>query len=65
MRRNLREIEHLEDLGVDVRVILKFILNNSVGVGEDWIDLAQCRDNWRARSNAVIFGFVISWGFLE
>jgi hypothetical protein len=38
--RNLREIEHLEDLGVDGRVILKFIINNSVGVGEDWVDLA-------------------------
>jgi hypothetical protein len=53
----VRKREHLEDLGVDGKIILKFILNNSVRVGKDWIDLGQCRDNCRDRSNAVIFGF--------
>lgn len=36
---------------------IKINLKNSVGMVEDWIDLAQCRDNWRALSNAVILGF--------
>ena len=29
---NLRETDHLEDLGVDVRIILKWFLKNSVRV---------------------------------
>jgi len=55
--KNLRESEHLEDLGVDGRIILKFVLNKLVRVGEGWIYLGQCRDNWRVHSNAVMFGF--------
>ena len=38
--RNLRERDHLEELGVDGSM--------------DWIDLAQNRDRWRAVLNAVI-----------
>jgi hypothetical protein len=47
------ETEHLEDLGVDGRIILKWIFrkwNESV----DWIDLVQNSDRWRAVVNAVM-----------
>ena len=36
----LREREHLEDLDIDGRVILKWIFKMDVG-GMDWIDLTQ------------------------
>jgi hypothetical protein len=51
---NLRETDHLKDLGVDGRIILKMDLQE---VGWDvvaWIDLVQDRDRWRALVNAVI-----------
>jgi hypothetical protein len=51
--RNLREGDHLEDLGVDGRIILKWILEK-LDVNMDWIDLAQDRDRWRAVVNAVM-----------
>jgi hypothetical protein len=51
--RNLRDREHLEDPGVDLRVILKWIFMN-VERGMDWIDLAQGRNRWRAFINTVI-----------
>jgi hypothetical protein len=44
---NLREGDHLKDLGVDGRIILKWIFKRLDG-GVDWIDLAQDRDRWRA-----------------
>jgi hypothetical protein len=50
---NLRERDHLEDLGVDGKVILRWIFRNLEG-GMDWIDLAQDRDRWRALVNAVM-----------
>jgi hypothetical protein len=50
---NLREGDHLEDAGVDWRVILKQIFENLDG-GMDWIDLAQDKDRWRAVVNAVM-----------
>ena len=40
---NLRELDHLEDRGIDGRIILKWILEKGV-CGMDWIDLAQYRD---------------------
>ena len=46
---------HLENLVVGGRIILKFILNKAVGVGEKWIYLDQYRENWQVHSNAVIF----------
>jgi hypothetical protein len=50
---NLREGGHLEDPGVDRRIILKWIFERLDG-DMDWIDLAQDRDRWRAVVNAVI-----------
>jgi len=47
---NVRERKHMEDSGIDGRVIL-----NRVGCGGmDWIELAQGRDRWRALVNAVM-----------
>lgn len=42
---NRKERDHLEDSGVDDRIILKLILNKSVGRGLDYICLVQDRDN--------------------
>jgi hypothetical protein len=44
---------HLEDLGVDGRIILKLILNK-YDRGMDWIDLANDRDKWRDVVNTVM-----------
>jgi hypothetical protein len=49
---NLKERDHLENLGVDGRAILKWILK--WGLGMNWIDLAHNRDKWRALVNAVM-----------
>jgi hypothetical protein len=47
---DLRERDHLQDLGIDGRIILKWISN--VGMGSvDWIDMAQDRDRWQALVN--------------
>lgn len=54
-KKTPREREHLKNLGIDGRKILKFVLNKAVGVGEDWIYVGQYRENWRVHSNAVIF----------
>jgi hypothetical protein len=50
----LREIEHLETLGVDGRKILKKGLQDLGWGGKNWIALAQDRDRWRALVNAVM-----------
>jgi hypothetical protein len=42
---NLKETDHLKDLGVDGRRILKRIFTNRIRVSVDWIDLAQDRNN--------------------
>jgi hypothetical protein len=41
----LRERDHLEDLGVDGRIILKWTFKQQ-DVGMGWIDLAQDLDRW-------------------
>jgi hypothetical protein len=50
---NLMEGDHLEDVGVDGRIILKLTCERLDG-GTDWINLAQDRDRWRALVNAVM-----------
>jgi len=48
---NLKERDHLEDQGVDMRIILRWIFRKWDGGGMDWIDLAQGRDRWQADVN--------------
>jgi hypothetical protein len=47
------EEDNLKDLGVDGRIILKWIFEKW-DVDMDWIDLAGYRDRWRAVVNAVM-----------
>jgi hypothetical protein len=49
----LMEIDHLEDTGVDGRIILRRIVMNGME-SMDWIDLAQVWDRRRGLVNAVI-----------
>jgi hypothetical protein len=50
---NLKERDHLEDTGVDVRTPLKWIFNKWDG-GIDWVDLHQDRERWCDFLNAVM-----------
>jgi hypothetical protein len=50
---NLREKDHLEDLGVDGRIILRWIYRKFVG-GIDWIELVQDREGWRELVNTIM-----------
>ena len=45
----VREGDLLEDPGVDVRIILKWIYEkwDGSGAGMDWIDLPTDKDRWR------------------
>jgi predicted ATPase len=49
----MREINHLEDPGVDGRIILKWI-SKSLMDDMDWIYLSHNRDRWMALVNAVM-----------
>jgi hypothetical protein len=51
---NLRERNHLEDLGVDGRIILKTDLQEVGCRVMYWIELAQDGDSWRALVKAVM-----------
>jgi hypothetical protein len=56
----MREGDHLEDPGIDGRIILKWIFERldwgGVGGHIDWIDLAEVRDRWRAAVNLHLQG---------
>jgi len=52
-RGNLRETNQLEDLGVNERIVLEFILRKLDG-GMDWTDLVQDRDMVRALVTTVM-----------
>jgi len=43
---NLKERGHLQDPGVDGRIILRWIFRQWDGGGMDWIDVAPDRDRW-------------------
>jgi hypothetical protein len=47
------ERDHSEDLGIDRRIISRWIFRKWVG-GMDWIDLAQERDRWQVLVNIVM-----------
>ena len=51
---NLRERDHLEDPGVDGRIIICWIFRKWDVGGMDWFDLAQDKDKWRALVSAVM-----------
>jgi hypothetical protein len=48
------EGDHLEDLGVIGRIILKIIFEKWVGGVMEWIDLAQNKDRWWVFVNAIM-----------
>ena len=50
----LRERDHWGDPDVDGRIILRWIFRKWEGVCEDWMELAQDRDSWRALVNTVM-----------
>jgi hypothetical protein len=50
---NLSGKGHMEDLGLDGRIILKWIFEK-LDRGVDWIDLAQYREKRRPLVNTVI-----------
>jgi hypothetical protein len=49
----MMERDHLEDPGIDGRIILKWIFKKCCG-SMDWIELAQDRERWRALVNAAM-----------
>jgi hypothetical protein len=51
---NLRERYHLEDPGVNGRIILRWIFRNWDVGDMDWNYLAEDRDRWRELVNAVM-----------
>jgi hypothetical protein len=46
--------DHLGDPGVDGSIILRWMFRKWDVGGMEWIELAQDRDRWRARVNAVM-----------
>jgi hypothetical protein len=52
--RNLRERDHWGNLGVDERIVLRWIFRMWVVGSMYWIELAEERETWRALVNAVM-----------
>ena len=52
--RKLEGRNHLEDPGVNGRIVLKWIFEKWDGGCMDWIDLAQDRGKWRVLVNAIM-----------
>jgi hypothetical protein len=52
--KSLKGTDHLKDLGIDGRILLKWILGGIWLEGVDWIHLAQDRDWWWALVNTVM-----------
>ena len=50
---NMRERDHLQDTGIDGRIVLRCIFRKWDG-GMDWIDMAQVSDRRRALVTAVM-----------
>ena len=44
----------MEDPGIDVKIILRWMFRKWDGGALDWIDPAQNRDRWQAFVNAVM-----------
>ena len=53
-RKNLNETDHLEDLGIDGRILSKWILKTWNEEAMDSINLAHDRDNCWAVVNTVM-----------
>jgi hypothetical protein len=51
---NLRERDHMADIGLDGRIILRCIFTEWECGDTDWIDLAQDRDSWWALVNTLM-----------
>jgi hypothetical protein len=49
----LRGRGHLKDLGIDGRILLKWIFKKCDEGSMEWIYLAQDRDSWQTLVNAV------------
>jgi hypothetical protein len=50
---NLRERDHLEDRGIEGRIIIRCILRKWEG-GMAWIDVTQDKGRWQALVNVVM-----------
>ena len=51
---NLRERDHWGGPDADGRIILRWIFGKWTGGYEDWMELAQDRDRWRALVSTVM-----------
>ena len=51
---NMRERDHWEGPDANGRIILKWIFRKWEGGCEDWMELAQDRDRWRALVSTVM-----------